>query len=67
MNAYAFITAGSIPGLFAVAYFIAVFIKSINWKKDSIALRVAAILGIIICLTIGIMIVVLINCLLTMS
>ena len=67
MNAYDFIIAGLITGLFAVAYFIVVFIKTIDWKKDSIALRIEAILGIIIYLTIGIFIIVLINYLLTIN
>ena len=67
MNAYDAIIAGSIPGLFAVAYLIVVFIKTIDWKKDSIALRVAAILGIIICLTIAIFIVGWIKYLLTIN
>ena len=67
MNAYDFIIAGLITGLFAVVYFIVVFIKTIDWKKDSIALRIEAILGIIICLTIGIFIIVLINYLLTIN
>lgn len=68
MNAHDFIVIiGSIPGLFAVAYLIVVFIKTIDWKKDSIALRVAAIFGIIICLTIAIFIVGWINYLLTIN
>ena len=44
MNAYDFIIAGLITGLFAVAYFIVVFIKTIDWKKYSIDLRIEAIL-----------------------
>lgn len=67
MNAYDAIIVGSIPGLFGVAYLIVVFIKTIDWKKDSIALRVAAILGIIMCLTIAIFIVGWINYLLTIN
>jgi hypothetical protein len=67
MNAYQFIIAGCGTGLIAVIYFIVVFIKTINWKKDSIALRIEAILGIIICLTIEIFIVTLINYLLTIN
>ena len=67
MNAYQFIIAGLITGLFAVVYFIVVFIKTIDWKKDSITLRIEAILGVIICSTIGIFIITLINCLLTIS
>jgi hypothetical protein len=68
MNAHDFmVIVGSIPGLFAVAYFIVLFIKTINWKKDSIALRIEAILGITICLTIGVFIVGWINYLLTIN
>lgn len=68
MNAHDFmVIVGSIPGLLAVAYFIVVFIETIDWKKDSIALRIVAILGIIICLTIAIFIVGWINYLLTIS
>ena len=68
MNAHDFmVIVGSIPGLFAVVYFIVLFIKTINWKKDSIALRIAAILGVTICLTIGVFIVGWINYLLTIS
>ena len=67
MNAYDFIIAGLIAGLFAVAYFIVVFIKTINWKKDPIVLKIEAILGVVICSTIGIFIITLINCLLTIN
>jgi hypothetical protein len=68
MNAHDFmVIIGSIPGLLAVAYFIVVFIETIDWKKDSIALRVEAILGITICLTIGVFIVGWINYLLTIG
>lgn len=67
MNAYDAIIAGLIPGLFAVAGFIVVFIKTIDWKKDSIALKIEAILGVIICLTIGIFIIGLIDYLLTIN
>jgi hypothetical protein len=68
MNAHDFmVIIGSIPGLLAVAYFIVVFIETIDWKKDSIALRVEASLGIIICLTIAMFIVGWINYLLTIG
>lgn len=68
MNAHDFmVIVGSIPGLLAVAYFIVVFIETIDWKKDSIALRIEAILGIIICLTIAMFIIGWINYLLTIG
>lgn len=68
MNAHDFmVIVGSIPGLSAVVYFIVLFIKTIDWKKDSIALRIEAILGVTICLTIGVFIVGWINYLLTIS